>query len=150
MNYSKFDLILAADVIEHIKNDILIVKKLKNYLKEISGIMIITVPAYQFLFSKKDKELKHYRRYNVTTLSKLLSEFQLLKITYFNFFLFLPLSFLILFCKFLNINFIQKAEETPISILNTILYTIFKIEKYFINFIKFPFGLSILCICQKK
>lgn len=149
LNKLKYDIILAADVIEHIKKDILIIKKLNYYLKK-KGKIFITVPAYQLLFSKKDLELKHFRRYNILSLKKLLINFKILKITYFNFFLFFPQSLLILFFKLLNINFIKNAEKTPNIFINKILYIIFTIEKYFINYINFPFGLSILCVCQKN
>ena len=48
----KYDLILAADVIEHIKNDKKIIKDLHNLLKK-KGFLLITVPAFNFLFLVK-------------------------------------------------------------------------------------------------
>ena len=44
-------------------------KDLKKFLKK-DGHILITVPAYQFLFSKKDEVLGHYRRYNKKLLKK--------------------------------------------------------------------------------
>ena len=58
-----YDLILLADVIEHVKQPKELLKDLKKFLKK-DGHILITVPAYQFLFSKKDEALGHYRRYN--------------------------------------------------------------------------------------
>ena len=92
---NNFDIILAADVIEHIKNDHLIIKTLNQILKK-GGKLIITVPAFQFLYSKKDKVLRHYRRYTIYGLKKKLNEFKILKISYFNFFLFRVSCFCIL------------------------------------------------------
>ena len=43
-------LILVADVIEHIKKPKNLLKDLKKFLKK-DGHILITVPAYQFLFS---------------------------------------------------------------------------------------------------
>ena len=81
-------MILAADVIEHIKNDKQIVKSLNKILKK-NGLIVVTVPAYQFLFSKKDQALKHFRRYNLNGLKKLFnSDFKTLKISYYNSLLF--------------------------------------------------------------
>ena len=65
------------------------IKKLLTSLNKIlkkNGLIIVTVPAYQFLFSKKDQALKHFRRYNITNgLKKLFnSDFKTLKISYFN------------------------------------------------------------------
>ena len=48
----KYDLIVAADVIEHIQNDKKAIKDLTDALKR-DGKILITVPAFQFLFSKK-------------------------------------------------------------------------------------------------
>lgn len=145
----KYDLILAADVIEHIKNDRYVVNNLYKILKK-DGKIVITVPAFQFLFSQKDIQLRHYRRYNLKTIKNILKKFNTLKISYFNFFLFLPLSITIIFFKLLKIDFIAKAEKTPNIIINKFLYSIFKAEKYFLNFINFPFGLSIVFIGQKN
>ena len=66
----RYDLILAADVIEHIKNDKKIINDLNKILKK-NGLIVVTVPAYQFLFSKKDQALKHFRRYDLNGLKKL-------------------------------------------------------------------------------
>lgn len=142
-------MILAADVIEHIKNDKKAIQLLYRSLKP-KGKIIITVPAFQFLFSQKDKELRHFRRYNLKNLKMILKNFKLIKISYFNFFLFLPLSILILIFKFFNFNFIDDAEKTPNKTINKLLYIIFSFEKYFINNFNFPFGLSIIFIGQKK
>ena len=146
---NKFDLILAADVIEHIKNDHLIIRTLNQILKK-GGKLIITVPAFQFLYSKKDKVLRHYRRYTIYGLKKKLNEFKILKISYFNFFLFIPLCIIILFYKIFNLQFIEKVENIPNKFINKFLYLIFRAEKLIINKINFPFGLSILSIVEKK
>ena len=63
----KFDLIIAADVIEHIENDNEEIIKLHKLLKS-DGLFFATVPAYQFLFSIKDIKLHHKRRYNLFNL----------------------------------------------------------------------------------
>ena len=55
----KYDLILAADVVEHIKNDKQLIKNFHNFSKK-GGYALITVPAFNFLFSNKDVALKHF------------------------------------------------------------------------------------------
>ena len=67
----KFDLILLADVIEHIKDDKKTLNKLFKKLKP-TGILIIFVPACQFLYSPFDKQIGHFRRYSIQSLEKLL------------------------------------------------------------------------------
>ena len=145
----KYDLILAADVIEHIKNDKKTIKNLNKILKK-NGLIIVTVPAYQFLFTKKDKVLKHFRRYNLTSLKKLFdSNFKIIKISYYNSLLFVPIALAIIFFKIFNIQFIERVEKKPNNALNYIFYSIFKIEKYILKYFNFPFGISILSIFKK-
>tara|TARA_Y100000591_G_C21761219_1_gene660192 strand:+ start:462 stop:1175 length:714 start_codon:yes stop_codon:yes gene_type:complete len=145
----KYDLVVAADVIEHIKNDKKAIKDLTEILKK-NGKILITVPAFQFLFSKKDIQLKHFRRYNIQNFKVLTKDLEILKITYFNFLLFIPLSIVILFLKIFQIDFINYAEKTPNKFINMIFYNLFRFEKSLINFTNFPFGLSILFLGQKK
>ena len=145
----KYDLVVAADVIEHIKNDKKTIKNLYTSLKN-KGKILITVPAFQLLFSIKDIQLKHYRRYDISELKKLTKNFKTIKLSYFNFFLFVPLSLIILFLKIFKIDFIDYAEKSPNKIFNKLLYFIFFIEKYFLNYINFPFGLSIIFLGEKK
>ena len=52
VNNNKFDLIVLADVLEHLKNDKIELSKLEKCLKK-RGMILITVPANKFLFSKK-------------------------------------------------------------------------------------------------
>lgn len=59
----RFDTIIYIDVIEHIKNDS---KELEEAIKRLvpNGFLIIGAPAQQWLYSKFDKAIGHYRRYN--------------------------------------------------------------------------------------
>jgi len=62
----KYDTILYLDVLEHIKQP---KKELKNVFRSLKkgGRLILTVPAYQHLFSQFDKDVGHYRRYTTKT-----------------------------------------------------------------------------------
>jgi len=142
-----YDLILLADVIEHVEQPKKLLKNLKKFLKK-DGHILITVPAYQFLFSKKDRVLGHYRRYNKDLLKKELSGFKVENISYFNTFLCLPIAILTLLNKFLKRDYIKKVETTPNFILNKLCYIIFAAEKYFIKYFNFPFGISIYVLAK--
>ena len=143
-----YNLILVADVLEHIKNPKVVLRILKKSIKK-NGYILITVPAYQFLFSTKDKALKHYRRYSKKTLKKTIDEFTLVKMSYFNSLLFIPIITIILFNKLLNINYIKKVETTPNFIINKILFYVFSIEQITLKYLNFPFGLSIYALIKK-
>jgi 2-polyprenyl-3-methyl-5-hydroxy-6-metoxy-1,4-benzoquinol methylase len=145
----KFDLIVATDVIEHIKNDRREIIKISNLLKK-NGYVLITVPAFQCLYSSKDKSLKHYRGYNKETLRNLLNKhFNEIKFTYFNFILFLPIAILILFFKITKIKFISSVEKKPNFLINKLAFFLFAFESFFINKMKYPFGISLLFFGKK-
>ena len=149
LDNSKFDLIVMADVLEHIKNDKKIIKKLsKNLNKE--GHILLTVPAYNFLFSKKDEILGHFRRYKKREIKEIFYRYKALKLSYFNFFLFLPISFFILINKVLNADFIDQVEKPPKPLINKIMFNIFKIEKEILKHFNFPFGISIIGLFKKN
>ena len=142
-----YDLILLADVIEHVKQPKELLKDLKKFLKK-DGHILITVPAYQFLFSKKDEVLGHYRRYNKKLLKKELSGFKVENISYFNTFLCIPIIIMTMLNKFLKRDYIRQVETTPNFILNKLCYIIFASEKYFIKYFNLPFGISIYVLAK--
>jgi len=69
----KFDTIILSGVIEHIKDDINLLKKMKNFLKDKGNIIILT-SAYPFLYSNFDRSIGHYRRYSKKGLIKIIKK----------------------------------------------------------------------------
>ena len=55
------------DVVEHIEDDVAFLRHLHDLL-EPGGMLYLTVPAYQFLWSHEDTHAGHFRRYNAKTL----------------------------------------------------------------------------------
>ncbi len=142
-----YDLILIADVIEHVRRPKNLLRNLKKFLKK-DGRILITVPAYQFLFSKKDKALGHYRRYNKKLLENELTEFKIENISYFNTFLCIPIIIMTLLNKFLKRDYIKEVETTPNFFINKLCFIIFAAEKYFIKYLNFSFGISIYILVK--
>jgi len=68
----KFDTVFYLNVLEHLQDDGLAIRNSLFMLKP-GGFLIILVPAYSFLYSRMDKALNHYRRYNRKRLNALLS-----------------------------------------------------------------------------
>jgi trans-aconitate methyltransferase len=58
------DLVLALDVVEHVEHDAEFVQQVLAELVEPSGVLIVSVPAHQQLFTRHDTALGHYRRYS--------------------------------------------------------------------------------------
>jgi SAM-dependent methyltransferase len=63
-----FDLITCLDVIEHTPDDRVTLAELRRVTKP-GGWLLVTVPAYQALWSRHDEANHHYRRYNRRTLA---------------------------------------------------------------------------------
>jgi SAM-dependent methyltransferase len=57
------------DVLEHLEDDIGFLSKIKEILVK-NGLLYITVPAYNFLWSDEDDVGGHYRRYTIKSLRK--------------------------------------------------------------------------------
>ena len=58
-----FDLITCLDVIEHVPDDVAALVELRRVARP-GGWLLVTVPAYQALWSHHDEANHHYRRYS--------------------------------------------------------------------------------------
>lgn len=58
-----FDTITIIDVLEHIEDDRAQIEMMWNALKP-GGRLIVVVPAHQWLYGKRDKNIGHFRRYS--------------------------------------------------------------------------------------
>jgi ubiquinone/menaquinone biosynthesis C-methylase UbiE len=139
-----FDLVVAFDVLEHIKEDDVAAKEILRVLKP-GGAFVFTVPAFNCIYSSHDKLLNHYRRYNKKMLHALLHDFECKKLGYWFFSLFLPALVVRIFDR--NIS----SRRSFFCIFNRLLYSILKAEHWLLSKgVRFPFGLSIFGTCKKK
>ena len=143
--FNLFDVILLFDVLEHCDEEALALKNIKFHLKS-DGLFILTVPAYQWLWSSHDVVNEHKRRYTRGSLIRLLKKngFKIWESTYFNTLLF-PL---VILGKF----FFRHKDghiEIPHLVINSMLKKIFKLEAKILKYLSFPFGGSILIVCSK-
>lgn len=60
----QFDGVLMLDVIEHVEDDLALVSGVVDELLVEGGWVLVSVPAYQRLFTSHDQLLRHYRRYS--------------------------------------------------------------------------------------
>ena len=123
----KFDLILAMDVLEHIENDQDALNKWQALLNP-NGVILITVPAFNCLWSYHDDFLEHKRRYIKSTLLPVTKSCNLkpLYINYAFSYLFLVMY---LMRKLIKTN--QKSDlALPSVFINSILKTMGKMEFY--------------------
>lgn len=148
---NSFDCVITMDVLEHTKEERPYVDELVRVLKP-GGICVVTVPMYMFLWGVQDEVAYHYRRYNMEGLVKVFSIYPDLKIvkkSYFNTFLFLPIATVRLISRVFNLKKRQSDFDLNNSFLNFIFYWIFRFERFFLAFMNFPFGVSMLLVLKK-
>ncbi len=145
-----FDLVMFLDMIEHLDHDLLALLRAKYYLKP-QGQILITVPAYQFLWSGHDEVHHHKRRYTRKNLTELLhqAEYETVFVSYFNTFLF-PLIAIDRLIGNLNQSHHKSDAKLPSTLVNNLLYQVFKSERNLLSKISFPFGVSIVCLARNR
>ncbi|KKL12141.1 hypothetical protein LCGC14_2538730, partial [marine sediment metagenome] len=84
----RFDLILMADVLEHIDDDARAVDWLCEHLND-GGSVLLTVPAHRFFWTGMDEKVGHCRRYSKAELARIVARrFDIDRISYYNMALF--------------------------------------------------------------
>ncbi|NQX88405.1 MAG: class I SAM-dependent methyltransferase [Halioglobus sp.] len=143
----KFDLICLLDVLEHIEEDESAVGALKDLLKP-GGRVVITVPAYQWMFGRHDKMLHHFRRYSRKNLCALFSlhNFCIAKESYFNTFLF-PAAVVSRMMEYWNDGDRPKYAQ-PTAWINALCYRMFRFERLLLKELNLPFGCSLLLVTK--
>jgi len=150
----QFDLITMFDVLEHIENDSAALSTLSARLKT-GGKMLITVPAFGWLFSRHDQLHHHFRRYSRRELQTKLqnSGLEIELINYWNCLLF-PVAVATRLVDFL-ISKVSKGQntigtKTPAPPINKLLAKLVSAEKFIIPRLPLPCGLSLVVVARKK
>ena len=143
-------LIVAMDILEHLDNHENGIREFYRALKK-GGILILTVPAFKFLWGIQDEVTFHKRRYSRHEIVNQLRQkgFEIMKSSYFNFFLFFPI---LLGRRIIRILGLRVDSENKINspFFNFVLKAIFSFEPYLLKYVSFPFGVSILCVARKS
>ena len=138
----KYDTILYLDVLEHIKNDKSEIQKALSCLKK-NGSLIINVPAYQFLYSKFDKSVGHWKRYKKKDFYKILLNKKNISI---EMFYYDSLGFILsLLSKILKISH-KKNFNKKIVFWDSLI----PISKFIDKIIFNTFGKSLICFIKKN
>lgn len=80
-----FELAASLDVIEHLQDDLLALRELRRVVAP-GGALLVTVPAYQWLWSGHDEINHHHRRYTRSSLLRVARQagWEPVRTTYFN------------------------------------------------------------------
>jgi ubiquinone/menaquinone biosynthesis C-methylase UbiE len=144
-----FDVVTLLDVLEH-TDDKKTLMEMRLILQR-GGLLIITVPAYMWMWSRWDTVLHHKRRYGKHDLEKVLEDtgFRIKIRSFVYAFLLFPVL-LIRFIKSRNAKE-EYGSDFQLSnpFLDTVLFTLCRIEAWFVIRGLLPFGTSILVVAEK-
>lgn len=146
---NSFDVVIASDVLEHITDDVAVVREVARVLKP-GGIFIITVPAHQLLFSYHDHALHHVRRYSKEGLRRVLTTaFTVEFISWIHLIILVPAACVRVMQHFLKNN--GESDVGPASrMVNLVMRAVYVVELGFFRiFHKLPFGLSLFAVVRK-
>lgn len=144
-----FDMAASLDVIEHLQDDLQALRELRRVVAP-GGSLLVTVPAYQWLWSGHDEINHHHRRYRRRSLQRAGEQagWQQVRTTYFNSLL-LPAAILL---RVLD-RFSRKTTESSLDLwvppepLNWLLERPLALEAALIGGGgRIPAGLSLLAV----
>ena len=142
----KFDLIALLDVMEHLNEDAAALSALRARLKP-GGWLLITVPAYPFLWSRHDELHHHKRRYVARDLRAVIGAagLHVHYLSYFNTCLF-PL---IAAARLARLGRGHSGDlSMPNKFINALLTKIFASEHLLLGRVALPFGVSLLALAR--
>lgn len=139
------------DVLEHIEDDIAFLKEINGKMAT-GGKLLITVPAYRFLWSYDDDYTGHFRRYTISSLKKVAAQsgFTYTFSTYM--FSLLPLPILISRVLMKSSNGKKPTnEEHRATFLSRIMDVFCRLENILIKKgLRIPFGSTCFAVLEKR
>ncbi|TDF66509.1 bifunctional 2-polyprenyl-6-hydroxyphenol methylase/3-demethylubiquinol 3-O-methyltransferase UbiG [Cupriavidus sp. L7L] len=143
-----FDLVCLLDCLEHIADDAGSLVCAGRLLKP-GGAVLLTVPAYQWLWSRHDEFLHHQRRYSRHSLQALVARcgLRLDRISYFNTLL-SPLAMAARVSDRLRGSDKAIGAGLPSPPVNGILHALFRTERHWLARGTLPFGISLMAIVR--
>lgn len=155
-----FDLVALLDTVEHIPDEFGVFAEVRRVLKP-GGKVIVTVPAFMWLWSYNDEINAHQRRYTAPELRQKLeiSGLHVTRLSYNNFFLFPLIAGLRLLrpekpaldSPHLTADEdVYQVEMEPIpEPANTVLHGVGWLEAELLQRMELPIGVSVICVAEK-
>lgn len=156
-----FDLVALLDTVEHCDDDMAVLRECYRVCAP-GGHLVVTVPAFMWLWSHNDVLNDHKRRYTTKDLRQALAQagFETRRITYNNFLLFPMAAAMILLRRragqvpdlgsphFDDDSYQVEMEPAP-PLLNAILSGITWAESQILRWLNLPVGTSIICVARR-
>lgn len=149
----RFDVVTALDVIEH-ADDRLVLAEAVRVLKP-GGLALIHVPAFPFLWGPHDVAAHHRRRYRRRALCQVVEEsgLRIERLSYLNFLVFPAAIAVRVGKRMLALAGLGGAPGPEIyelpGGLNAALTRMLSLERVALRWMRFPFGVSLLCLARK-
>ncbi len=142
------DVVLLLDVLEHLDDEVAALETTRRALAE-GGLLLATVPAYQWLWSGHDVALGHRRRYTASRLRAVVERagFRVLRVTYFNTLLFAALALTRAWKR--TRGDVTHDLRRPAPTLNRWLERLFALERHVVPRCALPFGASLLLLARR-
>ena len=143
-------LVASMDVIEHLDDDEVGLSEYRRVLVS-RGLLLVTVPAYQWLWGEHDVWAAHRRRYRVGGLRAVVESagFEVLHTTYYNSFLVPPAALL----RRTPLRRLVKESDDEVGntspFVSKIMTRLSRAERRFARRGRVPFGLSILLVGRR-
>jgi len=153
----RYDVITAMEVLEHrdINNDLLVLNKLRNALHP-GGLLVLQVPAFEFLRSPHDIAVQTRRRYTRSGIRELLRGAGLRPelITYRVCAPFFPIAAIRLYRR-LGEGGGGTADarsdiQVPGALLNRLLLAAMRLENRILRSFRLPFGTSVFAVARRR
>lgn len=150
-----FDLVVCLDVLEHLEDDLAAAREMFRVCRS-GGHVLLTVPAYRFLWSEHDDALGHRRRYNRKELARLVTAagFEPLRLSYAITFLFLPILLFRLGQKLMaGLRGRRRPAVAYVQVprlLSALFVSLLRFEAWLLKRIDLPFGVSLVCLARKS
>lgn len=141
------DLVLALDVLEHLDDEAAL-REIRRVLRP-GGMLVLTVPALRWLWSYRDRDAGHLRRYGRRTLAGRLAASQL-RVVWINHYqaLLLPLVALTRLLGRRGPAW-RDLEERRVPVLNGLLAAVSRLEVRLASRISWPAGSSLVAVCER-
>jgi SAM-dependent methyltransferase len=148
------DLILMMDVIEHVDDDVGLIRQYTDGMPR-QGTVLIAVPAYKFLWSGHDVFLEHKRRYTRASLHRAIEAAGLTVVrTRFFFSLLFPLICAVRLWGRYRRTVGQFRPQSDLRVhgdrTNTALTAIHEVERHTLFQVNAWFGLTIFCMAERR
>ena len=146
----RFDLVCMFDVLEHIEEAEATLAALGALLAP-GGRILVTVPAYEWLWSAHDEFLHHKRRYTGGMLQAQATAAGLAveRLSYFNTLLF-PLAAAMRMMDKLLGKASASGNDVPSPAVNGLFKSVFASERHLLKHVDLPFGVSLMGILRAR